>query len=158
MKNEGFDHMTIVVSDLEGAKVFFGLLGFVERIAVVAEGEAISRYMGFTDWEADHVTLALEGAPIHQEVQLLRFHRPPAAPDEGAGSLGRLGFNHVCFRVADMDAMLAHLDGARDHAAGGHLGLPRPAPRVHRRAGRRGRVGRMDEWVCRPEESRRHLA
>ncbi len=110
MKNEGFDHMTIVVGDLEGAKVFFGLLGFVERIAVVAEGEAISRYMGFTDWEADHVTLALEGAPIHQEVQLLRFHRPPAAPDEGAGSLGRLGFNHVCFRVADMDAMLAHLD------------------------------------------------
>ena len=108
--NEGLDHMTIVVSDLDGAKAFFGLLGFVERIAVVAQGEVISRYMGIEDWEADHVTLVLEGAPTHQEVQLLRFHRPAAAPDEGAGSLARIGFSHVCFRVADMDAMLAHLD------------------------------------------------
>ena len=109
VKNEGFDHMTVVVSDLDGAKEFFGLLGFVERIAVVAQGEAISRYMGIADWEADHVTLVLEGAPAHQEVQLLRFHRPAAVPDEGAGSLARLGFSHVCFRVTDMDAMLAHL-------------------------------------------------
>ena len=55
------------------------------------------------------MTLVLEGAAVHQEVQLLRFHRPAAAPDEGAGSLGRIGFNHVCFRVNDLDAMLAHL-------------------------------------------------
>ena len=46
---------------------------------------------------------------MHQEVQLLRFHRPAALPDEGAGTLARLGFNHVCFRVADLDATLAHL-------------------------------------------------
>jgi catechol 2,3-dioxygenase-like lactoylglutathione lyase family enzyme len=109
VKNEGFDHMTVVVSDLDGAKEFFGLLGCVERMAVVAQGEAISRYMGIADWEADHVTLVLEGAPVHQEIQLLRFHRPVAAPDEGAGSLARIGFNHVCFRVTDMGAMLAHL-------------------------------------------------
>jgi catechol 2,3-dioxygenase-like lactoylglutathione lyase family enzyme len=109
VKNEGFDHMTVVVSDLERAKEFFGLLGFVERLAVVAQGEVISRYMGIPDWEADHVTLVLDGAPVHQEVQLLRFHRPAAVPDEGAGSLTRMGFNHVCFRVADMDAMLTHL-------------------------------------------------
>ena len=53
--------------------------------------------------------LVLEGAPVHQEVQLLRFHRPEARTDEGAGTLTRLGFNHVCFRVADLDATLAHL-------------------------------------------------
>jgi len=109
IKNEGFDHMTIVVEDLEAAKAFFGLLGFAERVAVVAQGEVISRYMGFDDWEADHVTLVLEGAPVHQEVQLLRFHRPAPVPDTGAGTLDRIGFNHVCFRVADMDAMLGHL-------------------------------------------------
>jgi catechol 2,3-dioxygenase-like lactoylglutathione lyase family enzyme len=107
--NEGFDHMTVVVTDLEEAKRFFGLLGFVERIAVVASGEEISRYMGIPDWEADHVTLVLESAALHQEVQLLSFHRPPAAVDAGAGTLTRTGFNHVCFRVSDLDAMLAHL-------------------------------------------------
>ena len=37
-RTEGFDHMTVVVTDLEEAKRFFGLLGFVERIAVVASG------------------------------------------------------------------------------------------------------------------------
>jgi catechol 2,3-dioxygenase-like lactoylglutathione lyase family enzyme len=109
VRNEGFDHMTVVVTDLGAARGFFGLLGFVERVAVVARGEEIGRYMGIEDWEADHVTLVLEGAPVHQEVQLLRFHHPAARPDDGAGTLTRLGFNHVCFRVADLDATLAHL-------------------------------------------------
>jgi catechol 2,3-dioxygenase-like lactoylglutathione lyase family enzyme len=109
VRNEGFDHMTVVVADLNAARQFFGLLGFVERMAVVAQGEEIARYMGIADWEADHVTLVLEGAPVHQEVQLLRFHRPAARADEGAGTLTRLGFNHVCFRVTDLDATLAHL-------------------------------------------------
>ncbi len=108
-RNEGFDHMTVVVTDLDDARRFFGLLGFVERIAVVASGEEIARYMGIPGWEADHVTLVLEGAPVHQEVQLLRFHHPAAAADTGAGSLARTGFNHVCFRVSDLDGMLAHL-------------------------------------------------
>jgi catechol 2,3-dioxygenase-like lactoylglutathione lyase family enzyme len=109
VRTVGFDHMTVVVTDLDAARRFFGLLGFAERFAVVAQGEEIARYMGIEGWKADHVTLALEGARVHQEVQLLRFHRPPAVPDEGAGTLTRVGFNHVCFRVDDLDAMLAHL-------------------------------------------------
>ena len=105
----GFDHMTVVVEDLDHAKAFFALLGFVERVAVVASGPTVSDYMGIPDWESDHVTLVLEGAPVHQEIQLLRFHQPPVRPDPGAGTLSRTGFNHVCFRVDDLDAMLAHL-------------------------------------------------
>jgi catechol 2,3-dioxygenase-like lactoylglutathione lyase family enzyme len=110
-RNEGFDHMTVVVDDLEEARRFFGLLGFVERVAVVVSGAEMGRYMGIADWEADHVTLELDGAPaqVHQEVQLLRFHRPAALEDAGAGSLDRMGFNHVCFRVSELDAMLEHL-------------------------------------------------
>ena len=105
--NEGFDHLTVVVTNLDEARRFFALLGFVERVAVVVSGETMERYMGIADWEADHVTLVLEGAPVHQEVQLLHFHRPTAVVDEGAGSLDRTGFNHVCFRVTDLDAQLA---------------------------------------------------
>jgi catechol 2,3-dioxygenase-like lactoylglutathione lyase family enzyme len=109
VRNVGFDHMTVVVTDLDEARRFFGLLGFAERLAVVAQGEEIARYMGIEGWQADHVTLALEDAALHQEVQLLRFHRPPPASDDGAGTLTRVGFNHVCFRVVDLDATLAHL-------------------------------------------------
>jgi catechol 2,3-dioxygenase-like lactoylglutathione lyase family enzyme len=106
---EGFDHMTVVVTDLEEARRFFGLLGFVERVAVVARGPEMERYMGIPDWEADHVTLELAEAPVHQEVQLLHFRRPSVVQDAGAGALDRTGFNHVCFRVRDLDATLAHL-------------------------------------------------
>lgn len=107
--NEGFDHMTVVVDDLDAARRFFALLGFSERMAVVVSGDEMAAYMGIPGWKADHVTLEIPDAPVHQEVQLLRFHRPKAAADEGAGTLTRTGFNHVCFRVTDLDGMLTHL-------------------------------------------------
>jgi len=109
--NEGFDHLTVVVTDLGEAKGFFGALGFEERTSVVVSGEEMSRYMGIDQWEADHVTLVLEDGVVHQEVQLLYFHRPQVIVDSAAGSLDRTGFNHVCFRVGDLDDVLARLAG-----------------------------------------------
>ena len=100
----------IAVTDLDEAKRFFALLGFEETQATVVSGDEMSRYMGIPEWEADHVTLALEEAPSHQEVQLLRFHHPslPDIPEES--NLARLGFNHVCFTVDDLDATLARIE------------------------------------------------
>ncbi|MGA3148342.1 MAG: VOC family protein [Acidimicrobiales bacterium] len=110
--HNGFDHVTIAVADLEGATRFFGLLGFEETAATVVSGERMSEYMGIPDWEADHVTLTLRGAVTHQEVQLLRFHRPALAAVSDEADLARLGFNHVCFAVDDLDATLARLAAA----------------------------------------------
>ncbi len=110
--HSGFDHVTIAVADLEGAKRFFGLLGFEETAATVVSGEAMSGYMGIPGWEADHVTLTLQGVVTHQEVQLLRFHQPPLASVSDESDLARLGFNHVCFAVEDLDATLARLAAA----------------------------------------------
>jgi catechol 2,3-dioxygenase-like lactoylglutathione lyase family enzyme len=78
-------------------------------------GEEISRYMGIPDWEADHVTLELRGAVTHQEVQLLRFQRPEPRTDADAADLARLGFNHICFAVEDLDATMARLLDAGLH-------------------------------------------
>jgi catechol 2,3-dioxygenase-like lactoylglutathione lyase family enzyme len=102
----GFDHVTVAVHDLEEAIDFFALLGFEKTKAVVVSGEEMSRYMGIPGWEADHVTLTLRGAPSHQEVQLLRFHRPELRPNPGERDLGRPGYNHVCFAVDDLEATL----------------------------------------------------
>lgn len=107
--HQGFDHVTIAVPDLDEARRFFGLLGFEETASVVVSGAEMSAYMGIPDWEADHVTLRLARAPAHQEVQLLRFHRPSLAADPDAGNLARGGFNHVCFAVDDLTATLARL-------------------------------------------------
>lgn len=102
----GFDHLTLAVTDLEEAKRFLAVLGFEEEKAVVVSGETISGYMGIPDWEADHVTLVLQRVPFRQEVQLLRFHRPPIEVDDRSGFLARSGFNHVCFRTDDLDTTL----------------------------------------------------
>ena len=108
-KHSGLDHVTIAVADLDGAKQFFGLLGFEETASTVVSGEEMSRYMGIPDLEADHVTLVLTGAATHQEVQLLRFHHPEIADDPDESNLARPGFNHVCLAVDDLDATLARL-------------------------------------------------
>ena len=110
--HSGFDHVTIAVHDLDEARRFFALLGFEETVATVVSGELMSRYMGIPDWEADHVTLRLAGAATHQEVQLLRFHHPVLPDQSDAGQLARLGFNHVCFAVDDLDATLDTLSSA----------------------------------------------
>jgi hypothetical protein len=41
-----FDHLMIVVHDLERAQRFFGILGFKEAISVVIAGEPFASYMG----------------------------------------------------------------------------------------------------------------
>jgi catechol 2,3-dioxygenase-like lactoylglutathione lyase family enzyme len=110
--HSGFDHVTIAVTDLNGTRRFFALLGFEETAAVVVSGEQMSRYMGIPDWEADHVTLRLAGVATHQEVQLLHFHRPVLTDDPQAGDLARPGFNHVCFAVDDIEATVARLAAA----------------------------------------------
>lgn len=107
----GFDHLTLVVDDVGEARHFFGLLGFREVADVVAQGPTMADYMGIPDWEAEHVTLRLESVVPPQEVQLLHFHQPTPAPEPFAGSLSRMGFNHVCFRVDDLDEMMDHLKG-----------------------------------------------
>jgi catechol 2,3-dioxygenase-like lactoylglutathione lyase family enzyme len=68
-----FDHVTIVVRDIEAAKQFFSLLGFIEDKSVVIAGQPFSAYMGVEGIEAEHVTLALANVSPRTEVQLLKY-------------------------------------------------------------------------------------
>ncbi len=43
------------------------------------------------------------------EVQLLKFLHPNPLPDPAITNLARLGFNHVCFAVDDLEAEVARL-------------------------------------------------
>jgi len=60
--------------------------------------------------KAQHITLVLEGADPHFEIQLLEFD-PPSGTDPGAHptNLRQRGFNHLAFRVDDIEAATAHL-------------------------------------------------
>jgi catechol 2,3-dioxygenase-like lactoylglutathione lyase family enzyme len=104
-----FDHVTIVVRDVEAAKQFFALLGFNEDKSVVIAGPQFSAYMGVESIEAEHVTLVLANCSPRTEVQLLKYRHPDPLPDPAIRNLTKLGFNHVCFAVEDLEAEVARL-------------------------------------------------
>ena len=107
-----FDHVTVAVFDLDEAIQFFGVLGFEVIKNVRISGATMDAYMGIPGMEADHVTLAIPDAEPHQEVQLLHFHKPSKLIDRSSGNLAGTGFNHICFRVEDLDATVAAFESA----------------------------------------------
>ena len=104
-----FDHATIVVRDVERAIEFFGLLGFALDKSVVIKGETFSSYMGVPGIEARHVTLVLQNATPRTEVQLLNYLTPAALSDPQIRDLHKIGFNHICFAVEDLEAEVAKM-------------------------------------------------
>ena len=107
-----FDHITLVVRDVEAAKRFFALLGFEHDRSVVISGEVFSDYMGVPGIEAEHVTLVLAGAVPRAEVQLLGYRAPDPVPNPTIENLSTIGFNHVCFAVGDLESELRRLRAA----------------------------------------------
>jgi catechol 2,3-dioxygenase-like lactoylglutathione lyase family enzyme len=104
-----FDHLTIVVRDIDCAKAFFSVLGFKEAVSVVIAGEPFATYMGIPGIEAEHVTLVLENASPRNEIQLLRYRHPEPLPDPHIRDLNKIGMNHICFAVDDIAAEIAKL-------------------------------------------------
>ena len=104
------DHITIAVADADRAIAFFALLGFKKGHVATIDGGVPARYMGMPAMKAQHITLALEGANPRFEIQLLAFDPPPGT-DPGAHptNLRKLGFNHLAFRVDDIEATTAQL-------------------------------------------------
>ena len=105
-----FDHVTIVVRDIDAAQRFFAVLGFKEVKSVVISGKVMKDYMGVKGIEAEHVTLAIENP--HTEVQLLRYRNPEMIVDADILKPNKLGFNHTCFAVDDLGAEIAKLTAA----------------------------------------------
>ena len=98
-----FDHVTVVVRDVEKAKEFFGLLGFQEDKSVVITGKTFSRYMGVEGIKAEHVTLVLRDASPRTEVQLLKYRHPDPTPDphitDLANQFNQLALFEVIFHL-----------------------------------------------------------
>jgi len=107
-----FDHVTVAVTDVVAAIRFFGLLDFELDKDVMISGPLMDRYMGIDGLEARHVTLVLKGCEPRCEVQLLHFNRPRVTPAADVGRLDRIGFNHICFAVDDIDGLIARVTAA----------------------------------------------
>jgi catechol 2,3-dioxygenase-like lactoylglutathione lyase family enzyme len=106
---KNFDHLTIVVRDIDSAKAFFSILGFTEAMSVVISGEPFASYMGIAGIEADHVTLVLPNVSPRTEIQLLHYRHPDPLLDPHIRDLHKLGMNHICFAVDDLEAEVARV-------------------------------------------------
>ena len=104
-----FDHVTVVVRDVEAAKRFFSLLGFQHERSVVISGEVFAEYMAIPGIEAEHVTMVLAAAVPRTEVQLLAYRAPDAVPNPTIEQLNTIGYNHVCFAVEDLEGEVRRL-------------------------------------------------
>jgi catechol 2,3-dioxygenase-like lactoylglutathione lyase family enzyme len=106
------DHVTVAVADAAPAIEFFSLLGFrLGHVATIDGGEPAA-YMGMPEMKAQHITLVLDGAEPHFEIQLLEFDpapSPDADPGEHPTNLRRRGYNHLAFRVDNIESATAHL-------------------------------------------------
>jgi catechol 2,3-dioxygenase-like lactoylglutathione lyase family enzyme len=104
-----FDHLTIVVRDVERAKAFFAVLGFEVAKSVIIAGEPFASYMGVPDIKAEHVTLVLHNASPRTEIQLLCYLHPEPLADAHIRDLHKMGMNHICFAVDNVEAEVAAL-------------------------------------------------
>jgi catechol 2,3-dioxygenase-like lactoylglutathione lyase family enzyme len=104
------DHVTVAVADAAPAIEFFAVLGFrLDHVATIDGGEPAT-YMGMPDMTAQHITLVLDGAEPHFEIQLLEFDpTPDTDPGEHPTNLRRRGYNHLAFRVDDIESATARL-------------------------------------------------
>lgn len=106
------DHVTIVVTDVKSSRAFFELLGFKVTVEAVIKGDIMSRYMGIPNIEADHITMALPGSNPHFEIQLLHYHTPEVESDPRLHNLARVGYNHLCFAVDNIEDVARRLTAA----------------------------------------------
>ena len=65
--------------------------------------------MGVPEIKADHVTLVLDHVSPRTEIQLLRYRNPDPLPDAHIRDLHKIGMNHICFAVDDIEAEVAKL-------------------------------------------------
>jgi len=81
-------------------------------MSVIISGPPFDSYMGVPGIEAEHVTLVLENVSPRTEIQLLKYLHPEPLLDPAIRDLHRIGFNHVCFAVDDIEAEVAKIRAA----------------------------------------------
>jgi catechol 2,3-dioxygenase-like lactoylglutathione lyase family enzyme len=104
-----FDHVGVVVDDLDAVAAFFLALGFESEGWGVVEGETVDRINGLDGVRAE---LEMVRTPDGSgKLELVKYHAP--ADTRGAHPLpaNRLGFRHIAIEVTQLDAIV---EGLRD--------------------------------------------
>ena len=102
-----FDHVGVVVDDLDAAAEFFAALGFERESGMVVEGETVDRINGLDGVQAQ---IVMARAPDGSgKLELVKYLTP--ADENGAQPLApnRLGFRHICLEIKDLNGTVDRL-------------------------------------------------
>jgi catechol 2,3-dioxygenase-like lactoylglutathione lyase family enzyme len=102
-----FDHVGVVVDDLDAATAFFAGLGFEREGGTLVEGEIVDAINGLDGVRADIVMVRTPDRT--GRLELVKYHAP--ADEDGPQALppNRLGLRHICLEVSDLDSIVGRL-------------------------------------------------
>ena len=110
-----FDHVGVVVDDLDAVAAFFADLGFEREGRMMVEGETVDKINGLEGVRAE---LMMVRTPDRSgALELVKYHAPTDntvdTDDTGRRPLpaNRLGFRHIAIEVNDLNAIVAELRG-----------------------------------------------
>lgn len=102
-----FDHVGVVVEDLDAVAAFFLDLGFEREGGTVVEGEAVDTINGLQGVRAE--ILMVRTPDRTGKLELVKYHVPPDTEGTHASPPNRAGFRHICLEVVDVEAIVAGL-------------------------------------------------
>lgn len=102
-----FEHVGVVVEDLESVTAFFVDLGFKRDDLMRLEGEWIDRVVGLDGVRMEMVIVyAPDGSG---RLELTKFHQPADPAPAQSPLSNRLGFRHISYAVDDIDSIVERL-------------------------------------------------
>jgi catechol 2,3-dioxygenase-like lactoylglutathione lyase family enzyme len=105
-----FDHVGVVVEDLDAAEAFFLALGFEREGGTIVEGEVVDKINGLDGVRAQIVMVRTPDGT--GRLELVKYLSPTS--DEGVEitPANRPGLRHICIEVSDLNGIV---DGFRGH-------------------------------------------
>ncbi|WP_345803138.1 VOC family protein [Microbacterium sp. AZCO] len=110
MPVRSFEHIGLIVQDLEKVAAFFDLLGFERGETATVGGEWADRVNGLTGTEVEMVFLtAPDGSGA---IELSRFISPSNTEAPASLPSNALGLRHLAYRVDGVEELVARLRAA----------------------------------------------
>jgi catechol 2,3-dioxygenase-like lactoylglutathione lyase family enzyme len=103
-----FDHVGVVVDDLDAVAAFFVSLGFERQGGTLVEGETVDKINGLDGVRADVVMVRTPDGS--GKLELVKYHAPADSNGVHPFPANRLGFRHICIEVEDLNGIV---DGFR---------------------------------------------
>ena len=102
-----FEHIGVVVGDLDAAARFFLALGFEQDGRMTVEGEVVDRIDGLDGVRAELVMMRTPDRSA--TLELVKYHAPESGERAQHQPANRLGYRHVLFEVDDLHGLVDRL-------------------------------------------------